>query len=73
MSTISVPLTVDQEEHVKRMVCRGFAATKAAVVRRAVARLIDKEAINAVFQSEQEVREGKVVKGSLRKILKNMS
>ncbi len=72
MSTLSVPLPVHMEEYIERMVRRGYASTKADLVRRAITRLMEEEAIQAVLQAEQEVREGKMVKGDLRKILKKM-
>jgi Arc/MetJ-type ribon-helix-helix transcriptional regulator len=70
MSTLSVPLTAPLEEYVKRMVRCGYASTKADVLRRALTRFIEEDAINAVLQAEQEAREGKVLKGNLHKLLK---
>lgn len=70
MSTLSVPLTPALEAEVVRLVKIGFAETKAEVVRRAIARLAEEEAINAVLRSEQDVREGKVFYGDLRTIMK---
>ncbi len=70
MSTLSVPLPAHMEEHITRLVRRGYAATKAEFVRRAITRLLEDEAVYAVVQAEQEVREGKAVKGDLRSLLR---
>ena len=70
MSTLSVPLTPKLEEAINRMVRDGVAETKAAVVRRAVRLLEEEEAIASIRESRQEIKEGKGIKGDLRKILK---
>lgn len=73
MSTLSVPLTPQLEEFINRQVKEGKAPNKAAVVRRAVIKLSEDEAVNEVLRAEQEVREGKVieVKGDIRQILRH--
>jgi putative addiction module CopG family antidote len=73
MSTLSVPLPVHLEEFVDQMVTRGYGTNKADVVRRALNRLAEEEAIKSVIQAEQEIREGKIVKGDLKKILKSLT
>lgn len=70
MSTLSVPLTAHHEEFIRSMVKRGFAPTKSEVVRRALDRLAEDEAVAAVLKSEQEIKEGKVLYGDLRKLMK---
>lgn len=72
MSTLSVPLPVHLEEFIEQMVTRGYGTNKADVVRRALNRLAEEEAINNVIQAEQEIREDKIVKGDLKKILKSL-
>ncbi|MEK7665306.1 MAG: hypothetical protein AAB337_00290 [Patescibacteria group bacterium] len=72
MSTLSVPLTPSLEETIDRLVSSGFAETKAEVVRKAIARLAEEEAVNAVLRSEQEAREGKIFRGDLRTLLKKI-
>ena len=72
MSTISVPLPPHLEEFIERQIKEGKADNKAQVVRRAITRLSEEEAINAVLESEREMREGKIIRGDLRKILKRM-
>lgn len=72
MSTLSIPLPTNLAEFVDEMVERGFAPTKAEVVRRALIRLAEEEAINAVLRSEQEIKDGKILKGDLRKLMKTL-
>ena len=72
MSTISVPLPAALDEYVTNAVRRGDAASKADLVRRALRRFAEDEAINNVLRSQQEMREGKVIYGDLRKVLKKI-
>ena len=70
MSTLSVPLPATLGDFVETMVKRGFAPNKAAVVRRALVRLAEEEAIAAVLKAEQEVtpqRTETYVRKSLRR------
>ena len=69
MSTLSVPLTGEQEKFIKEMVSKGYG-NKAAVVRRAIDKLAEDEAVNVVLESEKEVGEGKIFRGDLRKLLR---
>ena len=70
MSTISVPLPTHLEDFITRSVRHGYGSTKADVVRRALTRLMEEEAMQAVIQAEQEIKDGKALKGNLRKLLK---
>lgn len=72
MSTLSVPLTPALELEIDKLVKSGFAANKAAVVRRAIERLAEDEAVNAVLMAEREVTEGKILRGDLRKLMKKL-
>lgn len=72
MSTISVPLPTYLDEYIARMVRRGDAASKADVVRRALLRLAEEDAVFSVLRAEQETKEGRAVAGNLRKILKRL-
>lgn len=71
MTTISVPLPSRLEESVNDLVKKGFGANKADVVRKAITRLIEDEAVMAILAAEQEVAEGKVIKGNLKTLLNN--
>ena len=70
MSTVSVPLTPKLEEAVGQLVKLGRGANKADVIRQAIANLAEDEAVMAVLRSEQEIKEGKLIKGDLKKVLK---
>ena len=72
MSTISVPISSDQEKFINDLVKSGKAANKAHAVRYAIQRLAEEEAIRAVRESEEDVRQGKVYRGDLRKLLKRI-
>ncbi|MFH1252715.1 MAG: hypothetical protein V1664_00055 [Candidatus Uhrbacteria bacterium] len=72
MSTISVPLTQTLELFIERTVKRGVASTKAEVVRQALSCYAEEEAVVAVLRAQQERKDGKEIRGNLRKILKQM-
>jgi Arc/MetJ-type ribon-helix-helix transcriptional regulator len=73
MSTISVPLTPELESALNRLVKSGVAETKAGVMRRALKKMSDEEAINDILEAQQEAREGKLIRGDIRKIIAKMS
>ncbi len=54
MSTISVPLPANLEEFIDRMVKSGNAANKADVVRKALRRMSDEEAVEAILRAQKE-------------------
>ena len=70
MSTLSIPLTPNLEEFINSQVKMGNAANKADVVRKALRLLAEEEAINDVLQSEKEAREGKILRGDIRMLMK---
>ncbi len=70
MSTVSVPLTPKLEESLNHLIKSGVAETKAQVMRKALARLAEEEAVRVVLEAEQELREGKILRGDLRKLAK---
>lgn len=73
MSTLSVPLTPALELEIDKLVKSGFASSKAAVVRRAIEKLAEDEAVNAVLIAEREITDGKLLKGDLRELMKKLS
>ena len=68
MSTISVPLPANLEEFIERMVKSGEAANKADVVRKALKRMSDEEAVNAILRAQKEPS----LKGDLRELAKRL-
>jgi putative addiction module CopG family antidote len=72
MSTISVPLTPDLERFIDQMIKNGDAANKADVVRKALRRMSEEEAVNRLLEAQREIKEGKGLRGDLRKLLKEL-
>ncbi|MBI2100957.1 MAG: hypothetical protein HYT47_02980 [Candidatus Vogelbacteria bacterium] len=72
MSTISVPLNAELTNWLEQMVKQGYAENKAALVRKALKRLAEEEAIAAVLKAEQEAREGKILRGDLDGLTKKI-
>ena len=70
MSTISVPLPAFLEEFIEKMIGSGYGANKADVVRKALIKLREDEAVNSVLRAEQEGREGKNLEGDLDELAK---
>ena len=68
MSTLSVPLTPELELEIEKLVKSGFASNKAAVVRRAIEKLAEDEAVNAVLRAEQEP----TLRGDIRELMKKI-
>ncbi|MFH1088981.1 MAG: hypothetical protein V1716_00980 [Candidatus Uhrbacteria bacterium] len=72
MSTLSVPLTNNLETFIDSMVRRGIAANKAEVVRQALTNYAEEQAVATVLRSEQEIKAGKILRGNLKKIMKQL-
>ena len=72
MTTLSIPISSELEEFIKQEIKHGRSPNKAAVVRRALHRLAEEEAVQAVLQSEREVEEGKIFRGDLRLLAKKL-
>ena len=68
MSTLSVPLNEELEKIVNSFVQSGFAPNKAEVVRKALKRLAEEEAVRAVLESENEP----TLSGDIRELLKKI-
>lgn len=68
MSTLSVPLTPKLELEIEKMVKNGVASNKAAVVRRAIEKLAEDEAVNAVLIAQNEP----TLRGDLRKLMRKI-
>lgn len=73
MSTISVPLNADLANWLEQMVKQGYAENKATLVRKAIKRLAEEEAVATVLKAEQELREGKILRGDLDKLAKSLN
>ncbi len=67
MSTISVPLTPELEEFINRQVKSGKSANKAHVVRYALQRFSEEEAVAEILRAQKEP----TVRGNLRDLVKS--
>lgn len=72
MTTLSIPLPPKLQKFVERSVKNGYAPTKAEVVRKALRRLEEEQAINDVLEAQREVSEGKILRGDLHDLLKRV-
>ena len=70
MTTISVPITSEQEKFINDLVRSGKAANKAHAVRYAIQRLAEDETFASLQRSLKESRDGKVLYGDPRKLIK---
>ena len=68
MSTISVPLNSKEESSLDYLVKSGVASNRAAVMRRALERLSEEEAIAAVLRAQKEP----TLRGDLRQLMKKI-
>lgn len=65
MSTLSVPLTPELEIRINSVIELGISSSKADLARTALEKYLEDLAVLAVLQSEQEVKEGKILQGDL--------
>lgn len=72
MSTLSVPLTPELEKAIEKMVKAGIAPNKAEAVRMAIKFFSEEQAVQSVLIAQKEAREGKLLKGNLRDLLKQI-
>ena len=68
MSTISVPLTPELEGKLDSLVEQGVGENRAAVMRRALKRLCEEEAVEAVLRAQKEP----YLKGDLRALMRKL-
>lgn len=70
MVTISVPITTTQERFIKALVKSGQAANKAHAVRLGIDALAGDAAFSSLQRSLREARDGKVLYGDPRELMK---
>lgn len=70
MTTISVPLSPQLEEQLDNLVKSGYGSNKADVVRRALTRVSEDEAVQTVLRAKKEISEGLGLSGDLRELAK---
>ncbi|MBU1091392.1 hypothetical protein KKA27_00815 [Patescibacteria group bacterium] len=72
MSTLSIPFPSNLEEFIESSVKSGYAPTKAEVVRKAVRRLAEEQAINDVLEAQRGVRKGEILYGDIDELVKKI-
>jgi Arc/MetJ-type ribon-helix-helix transcriptional regulator len=72
MTTLSVPLTPKLEGIIDSFIREGYAPNKAEVARKALLQVAEEKAIQDLLEAEQEVRDGKILRGDIRDILKKI-
>lgn len=70
MTTITVPITSELESFIESELRAGTSDSKAHLVRYALGRLQEERAIMRLQEAEADIKDGRVYKGGLRKILK---
>jgi len=73
MSTLSVPLTPKEEKALKNLMAIGFGNNKAEATRKALLQAEEDACVRLVLESEQAVKDGKILRGNARDLLKKMS
>jgi len=68
MTTISVPISPQLEESINNLIESGYGSNKADVVRRAITRLTEEEAVQAVLRAMEEP----TLSGDLRELSKKI-
>jgi putative addiction module CopG family antidote len=68
MTTLSIPITPELERFVEQEIKQGRSPNKAAVVRRALHRLAEEEAVQVVLRAQAEP----VLRGDLRGLAKQL-
>ena len=70
MTTISVPITGEQEKFINDLVKSGKAANKAHAVRQAIDMFAEEEAVSSVRRGLEDIRAGRVYYGNLSTLAK---
>jgi len=68
MSTISVPLSKEHQERLDTLVKQGAGSSRADVMRKALDKFAEEEAIAAVLQAQREP----ILRGDLRVLARKM-
>jgi len=68
MSTISVPISSEQEDFIESYIKEGKADNKAQVVRRALTKFAEDEVVEAILRAQKEP----LLKGDLRTLMRKL-
>ena len=66
--TISVPVSSEMERQIKSLIDQGVATNKASLIRTAIEKYLEDQAVNAVLQAEKEP----VLRGDLDELMKKI-
>lgn len=69
MAVLSVPLTAHLQKIIQDLLDWGVASNKADAARKALERMHEEAAVQVVLESEQQIADGNVLKGDLRRFL----
>ena len=72
VAILSVPLTPDLAQKIDKLVSDGIATNKAEAARKAIEYFVEEQAVQAVLKAEKEVNEGKILRGNLKKLAKQL-
>ncbi|MFH1405250.1 MAG: hypothetical protein ABIH21_04110 [Patescibacteria group bacterium] len=72
MTTLSIPIPQNLEAFIQDMITKGVAPNKAEVVRQALVRYAEDQAVEAVMQSMREYKEGKILRGDIDELAEQM-
>ncbi len=72
MTTITTPIDKDLEDFINMEIREGNSETKAHVVRQALRLLREDRAYKRIREAEEDIKEGRVYKGDLHKLIKKL-
>ena len=72
MSTLSVPLTPELERAIAYLLATGYSSNKADIARKAILKMEEEAAIQAVQESQREIAQGEALEGSLKDYVKDL-
>lgn len=70
--TLSVPMTPGLSKKLDAIIESGVASNKADAARKAIEYFAQEQAIAAVLKAEKEVKEGKILRGDLDKLVEKL-
>ncbi len=73
MSTLSVPLSPEVEKAIQKLIDLGFASNRAEAARKSILKAEEEMAVAIVLESEQCVKEGKLLQGNPKELLQKIA
>ncbi len=73
MTTITIPINTELEHFIEEELKSGKSETKAHLVRYALMRLREERALERLHEAEEDIKQGRVYRGSLSKLAKKFS